>query len=89
MYYTLSQLRDSINRKIVAQGEHSPVAAFIFTSEDVISEDDNCDVVTYSDGVIQEVLIGIGDSDYIYEMIHDKIQIEIAESVEQTQTVTL
>ena len=89
MYYTLSQLRDSIDKKIAAQGEHSPVAAFIFTSQHVVSEDDDFNEVTYSDGVIQEVLIGIGDSDYIYEMIHDKIQIEIAESVEQTQTVTL
>ena len=87
MYYTLSQLRDSINQKIVEQGEAAPVAAFIFTSEDVISEDDNCDVVTYSDGVIQEVLIGIGDSDYIYEVIEDKIQIEIAEVIEDTVPV--
>ena len=82
MYYTLSQLRDSINQKIVEQGEAAPVAAFIFTSEDVVSEDDNCDVVTYPDGVIEQVLIYIGDSDYIYEMIADKIQIEIAEVIE-------
>ena len=86
MYYTLSQLRDSIDKKIAEQGEHSPVAAFIFTSEDVVSEDDNCDVVTYPDGVIEQVLIYIGDSDYIYEMIADKIQIEIAEVIEDTQS---
>ena len=89
MYYTLSLLREEIDKKIAAQGEHSPVAAFIFTSEDVISEDDDFNEVTYPDGVVQEVLISIGDSDYIYEVIADKIQIEIAESVEQTQTVTL
>ena len=89
MYYTLSQLRQEIQQKIAEQGEHSPVAAFIFTGNDVVSEDDDFNEITYSDGVIQEVLIGIGDSDYIYEMIEDKIQIEIAESVEQTQTVTL
>ena len=87
MYYTLAQLRDSINQKIVEQGEAAPVAAFIFTSEDVVSEDDNCDVVTYPDGVIQQVLIYIGDSDYIYEMIEDKIQIEIAEVIEDTVPV--
>jgi len=84
MYYTLSQLRDSINRKIVEQGESAPVAAFIFTSNDVTTQDDDCNEVTYPDSVIQEVLINIGDSDYIYEMILDKIEIEIAEVIEQT-----
>jgi uncharacterized glyoxalase superfamily metalloenzyme YdcJ len=87
MYYTLSQLRDSINRKIVEQGESAPVAAFIFTSNDVTTQDDDCNEVTYPDSVIQEVLINIGDSDYIYEMILDKIEIEIAEVIEQTATL--
>ena len=92
MYYTLSQLRDSINQKIVEQGEAAPVAAFIYTSNEVVTEvvtEDNL-VVTqrldmlHPDGVVQEVLFGIGDSDYIYEMIWDKIQIEIAEVIDQT-----
>ena len=95
MYYTLSQLRDSINQKIVEQGEAAPVAAFIFTGNDVVTEvvtEDNL-VVTqrldmlHPDGVVQEVLFGIGDSDYIYEMIWDKIQIEIAEVIEDTVTL--
>ena len=100
MYYTLSQLRDSINQKIVEQGEAAPVAAFIFTGNDVVTEDlaryeldvngsiraNDCNEVTYPDGVVQEVLIGIGDSDYIYEMILDKIEIEIAEVIEDTQS---
>ena len=87
MYYTLSQLRQEIQQKIVEQGEAAPVAAFIFTGNDVVTEDNDCNEITYSDGVIQEVLIGIGDSDYIYEMIEDKIQIEIAEVIEDTVPV--
>jgi len=87
MYYTLSQLRARINQKIVEQGESAPVAAFIFTSNDVTTQDDDCNEVTYPDSVIQEVLINIGDSDYIYEMILDKIEIEIAEVKEQTATL--
>ncbi len=87
MYYTLSQLRARINQKIVEQGESAPVAAFIFTSNDVTTQDDDDNEVTYPDSVIQEVLIGIGDSDYIYEMILDKIEIEIAEVKEQTATL--
>ncbi len=78
MYYTLSQLRDSINRKIVEQGESAPVAAFIFTSNDVTTQDDDCNEVTCPDGVIQEVLSNIGDSNYIYTEIFNVIEQEIA-----------
>jgi len=84
MYYTLSQLRQEIQQKIVEQGEAAPVAAFIFTRQDVVTEDNECNGITYPDGVVHEVLIGIGDSDYIYEMILDKIEIEIAEVIDQT-----
>ena len=84
MYYTLSQLRDSINRKIVEQGEGAPVAAFIFTSNDVTSLDDDCNEVTYSDGVVQEVLIGLGDCDYIYEQVFGIIEEEITDVLKQT-----
>lgn len=86
MYYTLSQLRDSINRKIVEQGEDAPVAAFIFTSNDVISLDDDCNEVTYSDGVVQEVLIGLGDNDYIYKQVLEIIEDEITDVLKQTKS---
>ena len=87
MYYTLSQLQDSINRMIVEQGEGAPVAAFIFTSNDVVTQDDNCCEVTYSDGVVQEVLIGVGEgfhSDYIYSQVFGIIEDEITEVLKQT-----
>lgn len=100
MYYTLSQLRDSINQKIIEEGEGAPVAAFIFTSQDVTENlaryelnanssirAIDCSEITCSDGVIQQVLMGIGDSDYIYEMIEDKIQIQITEVKENTAPV--
>ncbi len=83
MYYTLSQLRDSINREIVEQGESAPVAAFIFTSNDVTTQDDDCNEVTYSDDVIQEVLIGVGDSDYIYLQVLEQIDDEIKKVLKQ------
>jgi hypothetical protein len=84
MYYTLSQLRDFINLKIVEQGEAAPVAAFIFTSDDVTTQDDDCNEVTYPDGVVQEVLIGVGDSDYIYSQVLEQIDSEITEVLKQT-----
>jgi hypothetical protein len=77
MYRTLSQLRDAINQKIVEQGESAPVAAFIFTSNDVTTQDDDCNEVTYPDGVVQEVLIGVGDSDYIYSQVLEQIDDEL------------
>jgi hypothetical protein len=88
MYYTLSQLRDAINRKIVEQGESAPVAAFIFTSHAVTTLDDNCNEVTYSDGVVQEVLIGVGDSEYIYSQVLDQIDSKIQEVLEQSTTLS-
>ena len=84
MYYTLSQLRNAIDRKIAEQGEDAPVAAFVFTANDVVTLDDNGDEVTYSDGVVQEVLIGLGDSDYIYQQVLEQIDDEIKEVVKQT-----
>ena len=87
MYYTLSQLRDAINQRIVEQGESAPVAAFIFTSNDVTTQDDDYNEVTYSDDVIQEVLINIGDSDYIYSKVLQHIDDKIQEVKEQTATL--
>jgi hypothetical protein len=83
MYYTLSQLRDAISRKIDKQGENAPVAAFLFTAEDVTTQDDDCNEVTYPDGVVQEVLIGLGDSDYIYQQVLEQIEEEIKEVLKQ------
>jgi hypothetical protein len=77
MYCTLSQLRDAINRRIVEQGASAPVAAFIFTSNDVTTEDDDCNEVTYPDGVVQEVLISVGGSDYIYSQVFEHIDDEL------------
>ena len=88
MYYTLSQLRDAINQKIVEQGESAPVAAFIFTGNDVVTKDDDCNEVTYPDGVVQEVLIGVGDSDYIYSQVLEQIDDEIKEVLKQTATLS-
>ena len=71
---------------IVEQGESAPVAAFIFTSNDVTSLDDNCNKVTYSDGVVQEVLIGLGDSDYINDQMFGIIEDEITYVLKQTKS---
>ena len=77
MYYTLSQLRDAINRKIVEQGEDAPVAAFVFTKNDVfyhnIGEDGFPDLNNeeyLSDEDSDEVLTKLGGCDYIYRFAY-------------------
>jgi hypothetical protein len=42
---TLTQLKQRIDQLIEKQGEESPVAAFIFTKEDVVQYDDEADEV--------------------------------------------
>jgi hypothetical protein len=77
MYRTLAQLRDSINQLIDEQGEDAPVAAFVFTNEDVFTmdEDNNPDPV---DRVLAEkVLSSIEETDYIYTTVFDCIENEL------------
>ena len=88
MYYSLTELRDKIDRLIQVQGEDAPVASFIFTKEDVcISDwmDDSHNVIELDcdsleqmyPRIIERVLSEVGDSDYIYEQINDSIMDEI------------
>jgi len=84
MYRTLSQLRDSINQLIEQQGEDAPVAAFIFTKNDVIhyNEGDdgfpNLDEEKFlNDEDTDEVLVDLGGCDYIYEQVNEIIEDEV------------
>ncbi len=46
---TLSQLKQRIDKLIETQGEESPVAAFIYTKEDVVQFDDDGNEVEIED----------------------------------------
>ena len=74
MYRSLSELRDSVNRLIEEQGENAPVAAFIFTKNDVFefNEETNQDDY-FSTLFTQDVLCDVGDSSYIYEQVGEMI----------------
>lgn len=80
MYRTLSNLRDSVNRLIEQQGENAPVAAFMFTKEDVFfypeDEDGIEDLDTeehLNSDDTHEVLLELGSCDYIYEQVSEII----------------
>jgi len=76
---TLSQLKTKINKLIENQGEDSPVAAFIYTKEDVVQYDDDRNEVEIEDNkIIEDVLYNVEDTDYIYTTIQDSIDDELS-----------
>lgn len=78
MTRTLSELRQAINRLIERQGENAPVAAWIYTKEDVIDYPD--DEVTVTDEVATKVIESLDDYDHIYTEIFDCIDEELRQS---------
>jgi len=77
---TLSQLKETIDKLIEYQGEDSPVAAFIYTKEDVVQYDDDFNEVQIEDDkIVEDVLFNVEDTDYIYTVIHNVIEDELKE----------
>ena len=80
MARTLQQLKESVDRLIEQQGADAPVAAFIFTGEDVFLMDDNGDQVTQPREIAEKVLNNVEDDyDYLYSEIFDCIDNELRE----------
>ena len=72
---TLSQLKQRIDKLIENQGEESPVAAFIYTKEDVVQYDDDGNEVEVEDNkIVEDVLYNVEDTGYIYTTIQDSIE---------------
>ena len=84
MYRTLSQLQSSIQELINEQGENAPVAAFVFTKNDVMYYEDGDDGFPdfnvekfLSDEYTDDVLLNLGECDYIYEQVNEIIEDEV------------
>ena len=77
MARTLEQVKQSIDNLIQQQGKDAPVAAFIFTNEDVfvMDEDGNPDPVRSE--IAETVLHNVEEYDYIYTEIFNTIEQEI------------
>ena len=76
---TLSQLKQRIDQLIETQGEESPVAAFIYTKEDVALYDDDGNEVEIEDNkIIEDVLYNVEYTDYIYTTIQDSIDDQLS-----------
>ena len=79
---TLSQLKQRIDKLIEDQGEESPVAAFIYTKEDVVQYDDDFNETEIEDNrIIEDVLYNVEYTDYIYTQIQDSIDDQLKEVV--------
>ena len=75
---TLSQLKQRIDQLIENQGEDSPVAAFIYTKQDVVQYDDDGNETEIEDNtIIEDVLYEVEDTDYIYTQIQETISDEL------------
>lgn len=78
MARTLQQLQKYIEKLIEQQGELAPVAAFIFTQEDVFEVDEETlDQHHLSLEDAEQVLDEIEGFDYIYEQVFECINDEI------------
>ncbi|AOO16410.1 hypothetical protein W1080910_068 [Cyanophage S-RIM12 isolate W1_08_0910] len=76
-FYSLKALRARVDNLIEQQGEDAPMAAWIYTSEDVVKYDEEGDEVYQSDEVCQSVLINLQDYDSIHQSIVDAIESEM------------
>lgn len=77
MARTLQQLKESIEKLIESQGVDAPVAAFIFTQEDVFELDSEGNPIYLPLDDIDVVLNEIETGDYIFEQVFECIDDEI------------
>lgn len=78
MTRTLAELRQQIEQLIQQQGEQSPVAAWIYTKEDVLDYPD--EGVTVTEEVATKVINNLDQYDYIYTEIFECIDDELREA---------
>jgi len=75
--YSLKGLKERVEDLIKQQGENAPVAYWIYTSEDVLTFNDDGDEVYYPKEVNERVLTEVHEGDYIFEQIAECIEDEI------------
>lgn len=79
MTRTLAELRQAIENLIKQQGENAPVAAWIYTKEDVLDYPDPDAEVEVTEDVAYKVIDNLDNYDYIYTEIFDCIDQELRE----------
>lgn len=74
MARTLQQLKESIENLIAQQGADAPVAAFIFTKEDVFTEDEEGNQESMNEEDASQILNLVEENDWIYEQVFSCIE---------------
>ncbi len=74
---TLKQLKERVENLINNQGEEAPVAAFIFTNQDVFVMDEDGEPQYQPIDDVDEVLDAIESNDWIYEQVFECIEFEL------------
>ena len=74
MTRTLAELRQAVEQLIQRQGENAPVAAWIYTKDDVFDYPDETEV---TDDVANKVIESLDQYDHIYTEIFDCIDEEL------------
>lgn len=77
MARTLQQLKESIENLISQQGPDAPVAAYIFTQEDVFVMNEEGNQVNQPLEIAEEVLNNLDEYDYLYEEVFNCIDNEL------------
>ena len=77
MTRTLAELRKAVENLIQQQGENAPVAAWIYTKEDVMDYPDPDGEVDVTDDVANKVIESLDQYDHIYTEIFDIIDDEL------------
>ena len=74
MTRTLAELRQAVEQLIQRHGENAPVAAWIYTKDDVLDYPDEAEV---TDDVANKVIESLDQYDHIYTEIFDCIDEEL------------
>jgi len=77
MTRTLAELRKAVENLIQQQGENAPVAAWIYTKEDVMDYPDPDGEVDVTEEVASKVINSLDQYDHIYTEIFDIIDDEL------------
>jgi hypothetical protein len=77
MARTLQQLKETVERMIQEQGKDAPVAAWIYTKEDVFELDEEGNPIAFFPAEIAHILNEVEEGDYLHEQIGECIDDEI------------
>jgi hypothetical protein len=87
MARTLQQLKESVEKLIADQGKDAPVAAFLFTKNDVTYEDDDYVEHHLNEENTDHILSNLEGDDWIYDQVFSYIENEVKDLKRRKSTL--